>query len=187
MKKDGLLLIEDSRQQIYGGDKHANIHRYCEQHGIPIVRQALSYGDYALCAWNSFDPFAGYDGKGRYEPDMSIVVDTKQDIMELATNVCSRDHRRFRDCCLRAQADGNQLIILVEEVPPMSRLDMWESPVWHHSNRYHTAGQKMTQIKPETLRKTCITMQEKYGVKFRFCDGRQTGRQLIDYLTGVRN
>ena len=30
-----------------------------------------------------------------------------------------------------------------------------------------------------------ISMQEKYGVKFRFCDGRSTGRVLIDYLTGV--
>ena len=29
-------------------------------------------------------------------------------------------------------------------------------------------------------------MQKEYGVKFRFCDGRSTGKQLIEYLEGKR-
>jgi hypothetical protein len=29
-------------------------------------------------------------------------------------------------------------------------------------------------------------MQTEYGVKFRFCDWHSTGKQLIEYLTGVR-
>ena len=28
--------------------------------------------------------------------------------------------------------------------------------------------------------------QEKYGVKFRFCDGRSTGKVLMEYLEGER-
>ena len=42
------------------------------------------------------------------------------------------------------------------------------------------------KFNPETLRKALITMQDKYGVKFRFCDGRSTGKRLIEYLKGER-
>jgi hypothetical protein len=44
----------------------------------------------------------------------------------------------------------------------------------------------MHKFNPETLRKVLITMQTEYGVKFRFCDWHSTGKQLIEYLTGVR-
>ena len=43
-----MIILEDSRQQIWDGDKHRNIHRYCEQTGIQIIRQKLPYGDYAI-------------------------------------------------------------------------------------------------------------------------------------------
>jgi hypothetical protein len=36
------------------------------------------------------------------------------------------------------------------------------------------------------LRKVLITMQDKYDVSFRFCDGRSTGKLLIEYLKGER-
>jgi hypothetical protein len=29
-------------------------------------------------------------------------------------------------------------------------------------------------------------MQDKYGVKFRFCDGRSTGKVMLEYLKGER-
>ena len=41
-------------------------------------------------------------------------------------------------------------------------------------------------ILTEVLRKVLITMQQEYGVKFRFCDWRSTGKQLIEYLEGKR-
>ena len=39
----------------------------------------------------------------------------------------------------------------------------------------------------KALMRAMKTMQEKYGVRFRFCDGRSTGKELIDYLTGVKS
>ena len=44
----------------------------------------------------------------------------------------------------------------------------------------------MHKFKPDVLRKVLITMQQEYGVKFRFCDWRSTGKQLIEYLEGKR-
>lgn len=152
-----MVLYEDTRQQA---GKHKNIHAYCEQSGIRIIRQALNVGDYQIA------------GKG------DISVDTKYGVLELAGNVF-QEHERFRAECLRAQECGIQLIILVEEVLPGGRLDRWRPPV----DRY---GKPMARFDPGVLRKAMITMQKEYGVKFRFCDGRSTGRVLIEYLKGER-
>ena len=152
-----MVLYEDTRQQA---GKHRNIHQYCQQAGIRIIRQALNVGDYQIA------------GKG------DISVDTKQGVLELAGNVF-QEHERFRAECLRAQECGIRLIVLVEEALPGGRLDKWRPPVgWD--------GKPIAKFSPETLRKALITMQHEYGVRFRFCDGRSTGKQMIEYLTGKR-
>lgn len=150
-----MVLLEDTRQQ---DGKHENIHAYCENAGIEIIRQALCVGDYAIA--NKHD----------------ICVDTKQDVRELAMDVF-QDHRRFRAELERAQRCDIQLIVLIEEVLPGGRLDLWCPPL----DRF---GQPVCLFKPETLRKALITMQTKYGVKFRFCDPESTGRIMIRYLKG---
>jgi ERCC4-type nuclease len=103
-----LILLEDSRQQE---GKHKNIHLYCKRHGIEIVRKCLKVGDYMLSE----------DGEN---PCGDVIVDTKQDLMELCKDVMSNDHRRFRRQCEKAQEMGLKLIILVEEAVPYGRVDM---------------------------------------------------------------
>ena len=117
-------------------------------------------------------------------PDGQISVDTKADILELSHNVMSIDHRRFRAECERANELGIQLIVLVEEAPPLGRLDLWEVPRFRDSNRFHRYGDPMTLVDPRALRKACITMQERYGVKFRFCNRRQSPARMVRYLRG---
>lgn len=151
-----MVLYEDTRQQA---GKHKNIHAYCRASGIKIIRQALNVGDYQIA------------GKG------DISVDTKQGVLELAGNVF-QEHERFRAECLRAQECGIQLIILIEEQLPGGRLDRWAPPIGKD-------GLPLARFNPKTLRKAMITMQEEYGVKFRFCDGRSTGRIMIEYLKGA--
>lgn len=152
-----MVLLEDTRNQI---GKHANIHAYCEKQGIEIIRQALTVGDYAI---------ANQHG---------ICVDTKMDVKELAMDVFQQ-HRRFREECERAQRCEIQLIILVEEVLPGGRLENWRSPIGRD-------GRPICLFNPVTLKKAMVTMQSEYGVKFRFCDGRSTGKLLIEYLKGER-
>ena len=152
-----MVLLEDTRNQI---GKHKNIEAYCKQQGIEIIRQGLIVGDYMI------------SNKG------DISVDTKQDVRELAMD-CFQDHERFKAECERAQRCGIQLIVLTEEVLPGGRLDNWRSPVGRD-------GRPLYKFDPKTLRKVLITMQEKYGVRFRFCDGRSTGKVLIEYLKGER-
>jgi len=158
-----LTLIEDSRQQE---GKHKNIHLYCKRHGIEIVRKCLSVGDYMI------------------EDGLPISVDTKMDILEICKDVMSSDHRRFRAECIRAQLLGIQLIVLIEELPPYGKLDLWEVPRWKSSNQFHRYGDPMTMVDPNALRKALITMTKRYGVKFRFCNRRQSPSRVIKYLTG---
>lgn len=152
-----MVLFEDTRNQP---GKHKNIEAYCRQQGIEILRQGLCVGDYML------------SNRG------DISVDTKQGVPELAGNVF-QEHERFREECERAQKCGIKLIVLVEENLPGGRLDRWQSPLGRD-------GQPLYRFDPAILRKAMITMQEKYGVSFRFCDGRSTGKILLEYLKGER-
>lgn len=156
-----MVLLEDTRQQP---GKHKNIAVYCQQHGIEIIRTKLLAGDYVLCDEN------GMNGR--------IICDTKADVKELAMDVF-QSHDRFRRQCETAQKCGIQLIILVEEVLPGGRLDQWKSPLGKD-------GKPKYKFDPSVLRKAMITMQERYGVRFRFCDGRKTGEELIAYLKGEK-
>ena len=154
-----MTILEDSRQQI---GKHRNIEAYCRQQGIRIVRVRLLVGDYML---------AGAGGGG-------ISVDTKMGVPEIASN-CFQEHERFRDECQQAKDCGIQLIVLIEEVPPGGEVRNWVSPL----DRY---GKPKYKFDPVTLQKVMETMTDRYGVLFRFCDGRSTGKQLIEYLKGER-
>jgi len=159
-----MILYEDSRQQE---GKHRNIHYYCQRNGIEIVKQCLNVGDYML------DPING-----------KVSVDTKFSIMELAKDIMSRDHERFRKECIRAQEAGIQLVILIEEVPPCGRLPLWKVPTWETSDRYHRKGDPMTKIDPQALTKAMVTMWKKYGVWFEFCTRRQSPARVIRILKG---
>ena len=154
-----MVLLEDSRNQI---GKHKNIAAYCRQEGIEIVRTKLLVGDYMLTG----------EGSG------GISVDTKMGVPELASN-CFQEHIRFRAECEMAKKCNIQLIVLTEELLPGGLLENWRSPVGRD-------GLPKYKFSPSSLKKTMLTMQDKYGVKFRFCDGRSTGKVLIEYLKGER-
>lgn len=109
-----------------------------------------------------------------------ICIDVKQDILEIAGNVCGKQHERFRDECIRAKEAGIKLIVLIEEEYNYKTLCGWESP--KHGKYSKWAGQPMTKIKGATLAKAMATMQLKYGVKFKFCNKADTGKRIIELL-----
>ena len=160
--KGEITLICDTRQQE---GKHRNIDSYCQRMGIKVIRQKLEVGDYMF-------------------PGGNISVDTKENIMEICKNVMSSDHKRLKAEIIRANELGIQLVFLIEEVPPYGRLDMWEVPRWKSTDRFHKYGDPMTLVHPASLRLALITMQERYGVKFRFCTRRQSPARVIKYLKG---
>lgn len=155
-----MILYEDTRNQE---GKHKNIGAYCRRNGITLKRECLLVGDYMF-------------------PGGKVSIDTKQDVLEIAKDIMSSDHRRFRDECIRAQEAGIQLVILVEEELPFGKIDYWKSPVWKTSNKYHKYGDPMTRIEPRALKKAMLTMMERYGVRFEFCSKVNTPRRIIEIL-----
>ena len=167
-----MILICDSRQQF---GKHKNIDSYCKQMGIEQVTQCLSVGDYME---------GERDKNGEVHSIGKISVDTKFSIMELSKDIMSRDHERFRKECIRAQEQGIQLVILIEEEPPNGKIAEWEVPKWETSDRFHRKGDPMTLVKPEALRKAMLTMWQKYGVIFEFCSRQKSPTRVIKILKG---
>ena len=116
-----------------------------------------------------------------------VVVDRKQNLTELTSNVC-QDHERFRRELQRAKDAGIQLIILVEHGNGINSLEdviFWENPRRHKrikkDGKWQTVETKA--MKGETLYKVLQTQQRKYGVRFEFCDKADTGKRIIETLS----
>lgn len=145
-----------------------NIIRYFDTNGIKHFSSKMYVGDYC----NLENPL--------------ICIDRKQNLSELVGNVC-QEHKRFRDELIRAQENGIKLIVLVEHGGAIKELEdviFWNNPrcverkkingVWTDVPTKAMTGSK--------LYKVLKTMTERYGVEFRFCDKRETGRKIVEIL-----
>lgn len=103
-----------------------------------------------------------------------LIVDRKQNLSEVCSNVC-QGHDRFRREILRARENEIQLVILVEHGGGIRCL---EDVIWWRNPR----GGKSLQ--GEVLYKIMRTQERKYGIWYLFCDKRQTGRRIIEILSG---
>ena len=156
-----MIFVHDTRDKP---GKHKNVEAFLTEHGHSIVRSKLYVGDITLLH------------------DQTVCIDLKQNVMELIMDVYQQ-HKRFRAELIRAQEAGIHLYVLIEEELPGGRLDNWVSPKWQTFNQHHHAGDPMSKADPKRLRKALITMQERYGVKFRFCSKENTGAEIIRLLT----
>lgn len=148
-----MIIVEDTRNQI---GKHKQINDDLNALGHAVLRNKLFVGDYSRL------------------DNMTICIDTKQDWVELAGNICGKQHERFRNECLRAQSAGIKLIILVEDETP---IENWESPKKRN-------GKPICQVSNFVLSKAMNTMATKYGVEFINCNKKDTAKIIIDKLGG---
>ncbi len=148
-----MIIVEDTRNQT---GKHKAKSEYFAKQGIQVVRSKLYVGDYTRL------------------DNQTLCIDTKKDILEIAANVCGKQHERFRAECIRAKECGIKLVVLIEE-KPLDGLQGWCSP----RNRQ---GKPLTQVKGETLSKALKTMSEKYGVEFVFCTKQESGAKIVELL-----
>ena len=167
-------LMIDTRQQV---GKHTIKDKYFESVGVPIVRSKLPVGDYG-CMQN-----------------MSVVVDTKKDIQELVSDICGKQHERFRRELELAQDNGIKLYVIVENrggyvdkkqtiynsaVTDLDNLHGWKNPrlfLFRNGRQLYP-----TATKGITLQKACHTMQKKYGVTFLFCTPEESGKKILELL-----
>lgn len=185
-----MILLEDTRNQI---NKHRNIHKYCEENEVEIIRNKLIVGDYML-------------------PNVSnISIDTKFGLQEIMKNITEK---RFRNELLLSKKLGIKLIVLIENSSNINSIDeiplKWKNPrleqykrtlKWKLNLNYHAdynewelyrqaKGKGLQTYRPpqspEQLRKALHTIEsnkEDYDVEFQFCSKAETGKKILELLT----
>ena len=139
-----------------------NILEYFDAQGVPYESSKLLFGDYM--DWNR----------------PGIVIDSKQNIAELAKNVTIEKNRFMREL-EKAKAAGAKLVILVEQnrfkdrenwihVEKISDLMLWSNP--------------HTKLRGEQIFRALSALENRYDIEVVFCDKRQTGRQIFEIIYG---
>lgn len=116
-----------------------------------------------------------------------LIIDRKQNLSELCSNVC-QGHDRFRRELILAQKNEIQLVFLVEHgkgIESLKDVIWWDNPrrfkrTKNKSGRWETVETKAMQ--GETLYKILCTQERKYGCHFLFCDKKNTGKEIIRIL-----
>lgn len=118
-----------------------------------------------------------------------LIIDRKQNLSELCSNVC-QDHERFRRELILAQKNEIQLVFLVEHGKGIAQLPdviWWENPRrWKRRKNPDTGIWEEVETKAmtgETLYKILCTQERKYGCRFLFCDKEQTGAEIVRILS----
>lgn len=196
-----MTLLEDKAQQE---GKHIKKNRYWQSQGIDVVRVPLPVGDYVLMNDKIHDVLDRKSARG-IEPKKidflgtyNVCCDSKFSIQELVSDICGKQHERFRDECILARNNGIKLIILVENDPEivydrngkfimnqtitdLKDLHRWTNPRLWIFRSGKQAYPRAT--KGLSLMKACYSMQEKYGCRFVFCSSKDAGSKIIELLT----
>ena len=193
------IVIEDKGQQA---GKHEAKHLWFAEHQIELIQAPLPVGDYILSNEKVADVINRKEKRGIPVKKMDFIgtykvcVDTKKDMQEIASNICGKQHERFRDECLLAQNNEITLYVLIENEENVRSIEdvmNWKNPrlVRHEKIlKMHQIGKwkhiKVSKIPPtsgEILAKAMKTMEEKYDVKFLFCNPTDAAEQIFSLLT----
>ena len=166
----------DTRQQK---GKHEHKMQWWADHSVHTRVKTLKTGDYATDLSN-------------------ILVDTKRNVAEVAQNINGRQHARFKRECQRAQADGQRLYVLVENTNgyrSITDVCAWENDHCTHCKlrkqhiceprNPHGKCMKHRTVKPiqgPRLAKAMATMEERYGVRFKFCRPQDAALTICELL-----
>ena len=104
-----------------------------------------------------------------------LIVDRKQNLLEVATNLVQQ-RERFIAEIKRANAAGIKLIFLVEHgygIETLEDVAKWENPRLKES-KFAISG--------ERLYKMISMLCANHNIEFLFCDKNQTGRKIIELL-----
>lgn len=148
-----MYIQEDTRQKE---DKHNIKHDCFANMSVSLVRCKLPFGDYA--------------------PIPPVSIDTKENMDEIANNICGKEHKRFINECKNAKEAGCKLYILVENtlgITDLSQVHIWNNPRAIYSPNC---------VQGPRLQKAMETISERYGVTFMFCDPTDAAKIIMEII-----
>lgn len=129
-----------------------------ERQGITVHRVALGEGDYKL------------------HPDAPVTIDRKQNLQEVCGNLTWERERWNREV-RRCREKGETLYVLVEHgggIRTLEDVAGWNNPRLKQSPKA-VSGKRLYQL---------MMQYAAYGVRWRFCDKRCTGKEILRILAG---
>ena len=144
------IIIEDTRQK---DGKHQQKHIGFEDLGVDLLRCKLPFGDYAL--------------------PPAVSVDTKENLEEIAGNLCGsmKERDRFIRECKAAAAAGCQLVIMVETEHDGSLLDLGDIRIGN--------GMTVTGLQ---LYRAMTAVSGRYGVRFVLVRPEDAAKEIMKIL-----
>jgi len=204
-----LKIAADKGQQA---GKHEIKHKWLIDNGHELLELPLPVGDYieiTEAVQSVIDRRGDKLKKMDFMGVVNVSVDTKKDLQEVVGNIQGKSHARFRDECILAQQNGIKLYILVEHGGKITSLESvkdWKNPrqfLYEKKIRKEFGIPKEADFQTEVaelknhgakivrgpttgeeLYKAMVTMGEKYGVEFKFCNKNDTGKMIIELLGG---
>lgn len=148
------VIIEDSRQRK---GKHEKKRQYFLDHDVIVVRQQMKWGDYGIYP--------------------SVVVDSKQDIIEVAQNLCGSvtERNRFTKEMKTAWTNGITIVFLIEDSRFSCQSDLYDVEMKLHSGKV---------VRGEQLATSMWICEARYGCRFEFCSPDEAGHRIIEILEG---
>ena len=145
-----MVIIEDTRQK---DGKHQLKHIGFEDLEVDLLRCKLPFGDYAL--------------------PPSVSVDTKENLEEIAGNLCgsAKERNRFIRECKADAAAGCQLVIMVETEHEGSLLDLGGIRI----------GNGMT-VTGMQLYRAMTAVSGRYGVRFVLVRPEDAAKEIVRIL-----
>lgn len=141
------MLIVDTREK-----KWDHVRAYFDRAGTEYRVQKLDFGDYMV------------EGS-------KVTIDRKQNLDEVAANLCTRDSARFWREIRNAKKHGLRVIVLVEHGPNVRN----SSDVRNWVSEYHKiTGYRLVQ--------EMFNCSVAYGVEWEFCSKKETGRKILELL-----
>ena len=148
------MILTDSREKT---DKIKHITNYFDKHNIPYDRTKLYVGDY-MRADNAL-----------------VVIDRKQNVLEIANNA-TQGHDRFKRELERLTAINGKMYILIEEdIKCLENVKKWVSPTKKDGTPY-------TRLQGETLYKILSSWQRKHNIEYVFCHKNATPKKILELL-----
>lgn len=148
------MILVDTRDKP---EKIKHIIGYFDRNGIPYDRTKLYVGDY-MRADNAL-----------------VVIDRKQNVLEIANNA-TQGHDRFKRELERLTAINGKMYILIEEdIKSLENVKKWVSPTKRDGTPY-------TKLQGETLYKILYSWQRKHNIEFVFCHKNATAKKILELL-----
>ena len=174
------MTIGVDKNQLIGSHGASNQRKHSQmvREGATLLPLRIPFGDYIRIndAIQHLIDMSGADAIHKRDllDLIDLSIDTKKSLVEVCGNVCSRQHERFKEELKKA--DG-RMILLIEE-PEIETLE----DIWWWDNPRLKVNPRAT--KGTALYKSLCTIRDEYRVDIRFCNRKDTGKEIIKILGG---